>query len=407
MKIGKFAESNDLSIDTIRHYMELGLIVPEKRGGQYDFNEKCQKDINEVLELKNMGFKLNEIKTIFLFKTIGKLTPYQEDEYYKSFYKDKHETIEKEINKLTDTKLRLEEKIQELSSKVSKYNHKIGIDIRALSLFSCLKCKGELVLTDGSINNNQIIDGKLSCSCGEEYIIESGILKVKNPGEHEEFNFEYDYSYIREYLSITDMSFLDNIYRGLQWIEKKVDFTDFSKKVLLELGSGSGILLRYIYGDLPEDCTYIAVDHNINRHNFVKSLLEMADCKRKIIFICSDFLKVPIKDKSVDVLIDFAGTTNYSFEHTDFLLDLVDDYVKDKAILIGSYILFKNFSLNSLIEEKHRKSFFLKNVKEGIVKLKYSITDEEVSNYIEKGGRYENFFVNGEKIYAYMISAKR
>lgn len=31
MKIGKFGEVNNLSIDTIRHYMDLSLIIPEKR----------------------------------------------------------------------------------------------------------------------------------------------------------------------------------------------------------------------------------------------------------------------------------------------------------------------------------------------------------------------------------------
>lgn len=32
MKIGKFGEKNNLSIDTIRHYMDLRLIIPEKKG---------------------------------------------------------------------------------------------------------------------------------------------------------------------------------------------------------------------------------------------------------------------------------------------------------------------------------------------------------------------------------------
>ena len=31
MKIGKFGEVNNISIDTIRHYMDLSLIIPEKR----------------------------------------------------------------------------------------------------------------------------------------------------------------------------------------------------------------------------------------------------------------------------------------------------------------------------------------------------------------------------------------
>lgn len=31
MKISKFAEVNNVSVDTIRHYMDLGLVIPEKK----------------------------------------------------------------------------------------------------------------------------------------------------------------------------------------------------------------------------------------------------------------------------------------------------------------------------------------------------------------------------------------
>ena len=406
MRIGKFAESNELSIDTIRHYMDLGLIVPEKQGGQYYFDEKCQSGLNELISLKGMGFSLNEIKTIFLFKSLGKLTPYQEDVYYKNFFNNKHKNIEEEICKLSEIKLKLEDKMHELSKVVPRSKNKIGIDIKALDLFACLKCQGELMLTDGNISNNQIIDGKLSCNCGEEYAIKSGIIIVKNP-EREEIKYHYDYEFIRDYINVTDTEFLNNIYRGLNWIESKVDFRSFSNKTILELGFGTGVFLRYIYENLPEDCIYIAVDHDINRHNLVKNLLEMADCKRNIIFICSDFLSVPIKRKSIDVLVDYSGTTNYSFKSSDFLLELVDGYVKDKASLLGAYILFKNFSINSLIEEKYRKNFIIKNIKEGILKLKYNSIDDKTSDYLDKGGKYENFFIKGEKIYFYLVNAQR
>lgn len=405
MRIGKFAEANKLSIDTIRHYMDLGLIIPEKQGGQYSFDDRCQEDLKNILSMKDMGFTLNEIKSIFMFIRLGKLTPYQEDEYYKAFYINKHNIVEKQIQELTDIKKKLEVRIQELSQNVSRSSFNIGIDIRILSFFKCLKCSGDLELLDGNIKNNQIIDGKLKCTCGEEYDIQSGILianKFKSALESK-FNDEY----IRDYINVTDIGYLENLYEGLEWTYKKASAMNLKNKVILELGSGVGFFLRNIYKDLPDDCLYIAVDHDINRHRFLKSMLQMAECKKNIIFICSDFLQIPIKKKSIDILLDLSGTSNYSFDHDEFLLQSVDGYMKDDAYLLGAYILFKNFAANSLIKDNCRKNFTLKCVKERIAGLKYNIIDEKLLDYVDKGGRFEDYFVKGEKVFSYLYLGKR
>lgn len=405
MRIGKFAEVNELSIDTIRHYMDLGLLIPEKSGGQYNFDERCQKDLNDILILKSMGFALSDIKTIFMFKNFGKLTPFQEDEYYRAFFENKYNSVQKEIEELSKIRDRLKGKIEELSQNRFEKNFEMGIDIKALNLFSCLKCRGELILSDGKITNNQVMSGRLKCNCGEEYVIEDGVLRVGNIDNLPEFKF--DSNYIREYISLTDSTYLENLHKGLEWVHRKINFEDFGGKVLLELGSGLGFFLRNIYNELPSDCVYIAVDYNIERHRFLKNMLEGSEVRKNIIFVCSDFLEVPIKDKSADILLDFSGTSNYSFDNERFLLNLIDDYVKDNAVLIGAYILFKNFSANSQIGERYRKNFILKNVKEGITGLKYKVIDERISDYIDKGGKFESYFNQGEKVYTYIFYGKR
>lgn len=210
MRIGKFAETNKLSIDTIRHYMDLGLILPEKQNGQYYFDLRCQKDLDDILNFKSMGFHLNEIKTIFFYKGFGRFTDYQEDVYYKALFLDKYKKLENDIEKLIEIKDKLGIKIENLADSTFKQVNPLGIDLRNLSLFKCNKCKDDLILMDGVINNNQVIHGKLKCSCGEEYYIDSGILKVGEVCTKSKVNFNHDF--VMEYVNVTDTSYLDNLH---------------------------------------------------------------------------------------------------------------------------------------------------------------------------------------------------
>ncbi|WP_108670398.1 methyltransferase domain-containing protein [Peribacillus acanthi] len=405
MRIGKFGEANKLSIDTIRHYMDLGLIVPEKKGGQYYFDGRCQNDLELILEYKAMGFSLNEIKMIFLYKKIGKFTDYEKDTYYQSLFLDKYEKLEQEINNLVKSKDKLTQKLEDISVKSAESSSMMGIDLKVLDILKCLNCSESLTLQAGMISRNQILEGKLTCNCGEEYSIESGILSIGKPFQSiAGISFENN---IPEYIHETDPGFLENLNIGLHWAKRKLGQVDLHNKVLLELGTGAGFFLRNIYQELPEDCLYIAVDRNLERHRFLKSVLEKIDIKRRVLFICTDFLDIPIQNHSVDMVIDQSGTSNYSFSHEKFLLLQVDSLVKPDGYLLGSYFGFENFSHKSKIEPKYRDNFSINKIQKNIRELKYIILEDRTSESIDKGGRYEDFFVQGEVICTYTCFGKR
>jgi len=400
MKIGKFSIQNNITIDAVRYYIDLGLIMPAKSGGQYDFDESCQSDLKKIIVLKGLGFTLNEIKSILILKRLGNLTTYQENEYYRDIFYNKKMELTGRITELDDFRNKLNETIEDLSKIKSIDNFKMGIDIEALRMFVCLKCGKELILSNGIIINNQVMEGSLTCTCGEDYKIEDGILLVGNVQSENTLD-------IIDYVNSTDSEYLDNVCSGLSYINKKIRFEELGNKIILELGSGAGFFLRNIYTDLPDNSFYIAVDHDLNRHKFLKSMLQKSENKKRIIFLCCDFLKMPIKENLVDVLIDFTGTSNYSFEHEEFLLELIDKSLKRELILMATYITFNNFSADTSIKQKLRKNFVLENIRNSISNLQYNIIDEKTSNTISKGGKYEDYFKNNEKISSYIVYAKR
>ncbi|MGF9770543.1 methyltransferase domain-containing protein [Bacillus albus] len=405
MKISKFAKVNNVSIDTIRHYIDLGIIIPEKKGSHYFFDEYCQKDIELILEYKWLGFSLNEIKELFLYKNLGKSLDYEKNILYQSLFKVKYEKIEQEIKSLVEQKDKLKEVLNNLS-KATEIPHSIlGIDLKTLHLFKCFKCNGNLILEAGIINKNQIVEGKLICNCGEEYAITSGILAAGKSFEaHKRTSLEES---ISDYIHNTDHTFLENIQRGGEWAKKKLLQIDLNNKVLLDLGSGLGFFLRNIYEELPEDCLYIAVDRDLNKLLLLKDVIERRNVKRNIIFICSDFLNIPIQNYTADIVIDQSGTSNYSFEHENFLLHKLNSLFKPDCYLLSSFILFNKFSMNSQITPRLQENFKLSKVTKEIQNLQFQSIDESTSNYLKRGGKYEDFFVQGEEIYTYSFFGKR
>jgi DNA-binding transcriptional MerR regulator len=62
--IREVAEEFGVTHRTIRHYEDLGLITPERRGTQRIFHRRDRTRLNLILRGKRLGFPLEEIRTI-------------------------------------------------------------------------------------------------------------------------------------------------------------------------------------------------------------------------------------------------------------------------------------------------------------------------------------------------------
>lgn len=405
MKIGEFVRKNDTTIDTIRYYMELNLILPQKKGGQYDFDSGCQNDFNGISELKNMGFTLKEIRNIFNVKRIGKGALYEENENYRRLFIDKYNQVTEQIKKELISRRKIKGYIKSLKNLKMESSNVFGVNINLLSKLACPKCNSNLMLMDGRVSENKVINGKLKCNCGKEYTIQDGILYGENFIETEED--ENSWKDIVEYVNGTDSAYMESLAESLKWFYMEKCFENYDNKNILDLGSGMGLTLRYFYDEIKESTAYFAVDYDARRQKYLKNVLQKNKRKSNIVLMCCDFNEIPLKRKSVDVIIDGSGSSTYAFSNKEFLLDKIDKYISEKSIIAGFYIIFKKFSFNNFIKAENRDNFKLDNIKSSIEQLGYDILNENSTNYIKNGGKYDKFFLKDYIVYFYTCYCKR
>ena len=64
MLIGQFSQLSNISVDTLRYYDQIGLLVPERKGNRRNYNQSDLKRLEIIKHLKDMNFSLDEIKYI-------------------------------------------------------------------------------------------------------------------------------------------------------------------------------------------------------------------------------------------------------------------------------------------------------------------------------------------------------
>ncbi len=403
MRIGTFAKKNDISVETIRYYMELGLIVPVKKGGQYNFTNTCQKSLDQVLSFKQMGFTLNEIKNIFHFSALSRIHSLEEKNHYKQYFEENYTRIKQEIKRLESAKELVEKTLYNMDISEAESKSVIGLPIQVLDLLSCPKCKNDLFFKEGIVEDNKIIKGCLSCQCGQIYPIEKGILKIDPV--YEDLNYPDEKDMRVEYFESTASGYIEKIYIAGKWMASVAE--GWTKpEVILEPGVGSGYALGQTLDYIPKGATYIAVDHNMNRLIKMREYFSKSDIHFNLVLVACDFLKIPLKEKSVDVVMDMSGSSNRAFDSPDFLLKEICPVFKKTARLYGLYIMADGIDGRE-IPQTHHYLFQKEPIKEAIQNLGFDIKYETETDKTSEGGPHESYVDVVKSTWTYCFYAIR
>ena len=403
MKISVFAKKNNVTVDTIRHYIDIKLLLPLKDGGQYNFDQQAQRDLDEITKLKALRFSLKEIQTIIDYKRLSNLPATAYKNHLLDCYSHQLAHLKEEKEALQDGIDSLEELLLH-TKKIENKQETLGVHLNLIPYLLCPNCQSaSLNLESNCIKNNMIIEGRLVCTCGNSLSIQDGILLGKG---HFDSNYHEEFV-LSDYIKGTDPQLISNIRKGMNWFHKNIKEDTFKDKVLLDLGSGSGFFVRGAIERIQSSKCYLAIDHDMGRHRHLKKILETSGITIPIQFICCDFNSIPLKLDCIDIIIDSSGTSNYGFDHDTFLLDLVQPLVKRDSMLIGTYIIFEKFSINHPLPLNHRHLFDKEQILTNIEANHYHIYASDQGACYNEESPQEDYFSKDDLVSNIWLCAQK
>lgn len=410
MKIGEFARKYGITKNTVRYYIEHGLLVPEA-GPQYQFGKREEEDIKLILKMKAQYFSLKEIaEMISLRYTSNMVEPYVIADGIAILEKRKIK-LEQEIRAKEEAVSSIEEDIRELSKHVDRTKKVMGVPISALELLICPHCGEPLKLSGAVLDAQAIFEGDLSCSCGYKCKIQNGIIQTGNL-----YTGNYDWPDLKRGLCLYGgESFLIQMKKLQEHLLKDLSEMDLHGKVMMETNL-NGHFFAYNHLDaIPEDCLYIVTDKFPEMLEMYKMLIEMLPLKRRILFIADADMRLPIKRSCVDILIDCMSTTEQSMYSRLPYIQVISPYLKDQAVLLGCLLGYHGHNQSQkLLAEKYPEGVkipfsieaFLKEYKEAGYQM-----EKQVLGITKQVERHDKYFyrchVSGDSLYLYHYRANK
>lgn len=366
MRIGEFAQKHDITQDTIRHYLDMGLLATEKKGGQYKFSEADSKDIDKIIELKQLDFSLIEIQKVLTFQRLSGANTDVFRNLYLSFLEEKKNEVTVGLLKYNKMNTFIKDKIQEIKAENLKNVEKLGFPMNSIGILACPICQHSLNVSEGTIAKNMIIDANIHCECGYKALIKNGIFidetavrtKTQN-GDRMPTKEEFSANASHEYINF--------LYKGMASLIQYLNKYGKEQKHVMELNDCVGFFLLQYIKYLPSNSTYIVIDYDIDRIAQLKKNLEMYYEHKNFIFLCCDFDRLPIANSSIDTVVDYCMTRKYGESTGEFLLDRVLPLLKQDGLLVATHFYFganskTNFKLSSQIRDYYDKDKILRKL---------------------------------------------
>lgn len=401
MRIGELAKKYNMTIDTLRYYMELGLLIPPKKGAQYSFSAREEHILEFIQKLKLMHFSLKEIEQIIaIYRTSNWVEPHTMS-IYETFLRTKAGELKAQEVSLQYAVSKIEQELQLLPSSSSNTFTVGGVPIRAVPFLHCPHCHLPLKIENGTLQDQYITSGSLKCPCCDYSAkIENGILLTGNL-----YSGDYDSPDLDRNLY---QSFNDKLIRAYQQASD-VLLTSLQEKikpgniVFEDFINGYFFLYTHL-NDLPKDVLYIVADKYPDTLNMYRQLISAVAPDAEILYLADASMQYPLKQHCIDILVDFFSVNEHDLYFKEPYHMQLMPYLNHSSIIIGT-----NMHLQpNARSRKHYASKYpecnadvctFKSIEQPLSQSGYQITSRLLCSLNETPNQYSfACHINGEEL---------
>ena len=310
LKIGDFADLYQVSKDTVRYYVKMGLLRPQVVGTQMHFGEKDKLDMGTILRLKNMQLSITEIRSLLYLKRMSNFIEPATLNRCIELLENKAKELrqQRKSGRQPGTAPagnpdRLEERKKVAHTAAS------GVPLEAIALLRCPHCGKSFAIEGGEISRSFLMKGQLRCDCGCQMEIRNGILLTGNlyTGNHDTPDLE------RKLYHETGLQFSICAPRCPEFMLQELNKRDLHGKVIFE-GNINGYFFIYNFLDnLPQDCLYIIADKYPEVLADYKSLMETLAPDLKVLYIADAGEHLPLAGSPLIWWWPFLESWNTAF----------------------------------------------------------------------------------------------
>ncbi|MGY3189192.1 MerR family transcriptional regulator [Lysinibacillus sp. TE18511] len=407
MKIGTFAKIYNVSIDTVRYYIELGLLLPDKKNTQYQMNQSSHDDMIFIAKLKKLHFSLLEIQQILSYQRVTNFMDPEDLVYYNTLLIDKKDQLIQKKDELSKA-IQLIDKSIHTKNSASEKEYLKGVPLSFVNILYCPKCHIPLEMKDVSISNNSIQKGYLTCTCDYEAVIEEGIIITANLYEISPYpSYFYDIQTIKE----MNHGMINLFEKSNFWFQKTLQNIDLKNKLIVETNIDAFVTLPKYSDNFDLSASYVFSGYSLEMLKKVRKRIECINPLLNVLYILNSDLNLPLKPLSIDVFVDSFTTNDFSLLNPQFPIPILKDRFHSDSIIVGGYSYYESSSnslknISSIYPDSHQHILYPNYIEENLLVNDFQITQSDNIGYCTDPGPFFDYHVKDEKFHMLMYLAR-